>query len=95
MWLCGCISAVLFIACHVHSITVGSLYRLPESSSPEEFFQHLLNHDDLVTEDETRWKNSDFPDVPSRFGKLKLDDLESFDANFFQIHGRQAEVILM
>ena len=30
--------------------------RLPESDNIEEFRQHLLNGDDMVTEDNRRWK---------------------------------------
>ena len=67
--------------------------RLPQSSSPAEFYRQLILGKDLVTEDQSRWRFSDFPEVPRRFGKLKMEDLQSFDPNFFQIHGRQAAVL--
>lgn len=67
------------------------MFRLPESSNVSEFFNKLVAGEDLVTEDESRWKFADFPEVPKRFGKLKMEDLESFDPGFFQIHGKQAE----
>lgn len=45
---------------------------------------------DLVTDDERRW-SSGLHGLPTRNGKLK--DLESFDATFFGVIPKQAEVM--
>lgn len=64
--------------------------RLPESSNIEEFKQQLFDGIDLVTDDERRWP-SGLHGLPTRTGKLK--DLKSFDATFFGVHAKQAEVM--
>ena len=46
----------------------------------------------MVTEDDTKWPRKSFPEVPARFGKLKENEYLSFDASFFQVHGKQAAV---
>ena len=46
----------------------------------------------MVTEDDTKWPRKSFPEVPTRFGKLKKNEYLSFDASFFQVHGKQAAV---
>jgi hypothetical protein len=45
---------------------------------------------DLVTDDERRWP-SGIHGLPSRTGKIK--DLASFDATFFGVHPKQANVM--
>ncbi|XP_003423914.1 fatty acid synthase [Nasonia vitripennis] len=64
--------------------------RLPESSNIEEFKQQLFEGVDLVTDDERRWP-SGIHGLPARTGKLK--DLASFDATFFGVHAKQANVM--
>ncbi len=67
----------------------GLSCRFPESDSPNEFFQNLLNKRDMVTADSRRWKQK-IDDLPNRFGKIK-QDLNVFDFKFFNVHGKQAE----
>lgn len=64
--------------------------RLPESNSIEEFKQQLFDGVDLVTDDERRWPTGLYG-LPSRTGKLK--DLQHFDATFFGVHAKQAQVM--
>uniref|UniRef100_A0A914DXV9 Fatty acid synthase n=1 Tax=Acrobeloides nanus TaxID=290746 RepID=A0A914DXV9_9BILA len=61
--------------------------RFPQSSNVEEFAEHLLNGDDLVTEDDKRWPPGIY-DLPKRHGKLK--ELHKFDASFFGVTPKQA-----
>lgn len=73
-------------------IYVSSLYtgRLPESENIEEFKKNLFEHVDLVTDDERRWASGVYG-LPTRSGKIK--DLASFDATFFGVHSKQADVM--
>ncbi|XP_060839445.1 fatty acid synthase-like isoform X1 [Rhopalosiphum padi] len=64
--------------------------RLPESDSIAEFRENLYAGVDLVTDDERRWP-AGLHGLPTRTGKLK--NLEYFDANFFGVHAKQAEVM--
>lgn len=43
----------------------------------------------MVTQDARRWP-AGLHDTPQRFGKLL--DIASFDATFFSVHGKQAQV---
>ena len=43
----------------------------------------------MVTKDNRRWP-AGLHDTPARFGKLL--DISSFDATFFSVHGKQAQV---
>ena len=45
---------------------------------------------DLITDDDRRWPNGIYG-LPSRTGKLK--DISKFDASFFGVHAKQAEVM--
>ncbi|XP_063406377.1 fatty acid synthase-like [Mytilus trossulus] len=65
----------------------GVSCRLPESDNIEEFKQHLINKDDMVTDDERRWPKG-LHGLPARMGKLK--NITKFDAEFFSIHQKQA-----
>jgi len=49
-----------------------------------------MNEIDMVTDDERRWSGSAYG-ISSKFGKIK--DLSSFDASFFGIHAKQAQVM--
>ncbi|KAL7302666.1 hypothetical protein TKK_0004723 [Trichogramma kaykai] len=71
-------------------VVSGFSGRLPESSSIEEFKDQLFAGVDLVTDDERRWP-SGIHGLPARTGKLK--DLASFDATFFGVHAKQANVM--
>ncbi|XP_012261752.1 fatty acid synthase [Athalia rosae] len=71
-------------------VITGFSGRLPESSNIEEFKQQLFDGIDLVTDDERRWP-SGLHGLPTRTGKLK--DLKSFDATFFGVHAKQADVM--
>lgn len=66
----------------------GYSCRLPESDSPDEFWEHLIQGHDLVTSDDRRWQPGIYP-TPARFGKLK--NIEHFDAQFFVVPARQAQ----
>ncbi|XP_006825595.1 fatty acid synthase-like [Saccoglossus kowalevskii] len=64
--------------------------RLPESDNLEEFWQHLINKDDMVTEDNRRWEPG-LHGLPRKSGKIK--DLSRFDASFFGVHPKQANTM--
>lgn len=46
---------------------------------------------DMVTEDETRWSQADYPFLPKR--KYIVDGLEKFDATMFKINPKQADLM--
>lgn len=71
-------------------VITGISGRLPESSNIEEFKQQLFDGVDLVTDDERRWP-SGLHGLPSRTGKIK--DISRFDATFFGVHAKQANVM--
>ncbi|KAK9701587.1 Beta-ketoacyl synthase, C-terminal domain [Popillia japonica] len=71
-------------------VITGLSGRFPESNSVEEFKQQLFDGVDLVTDDERRWP-SGLHGLPSRTGKLK--DIQHFDATFFGVHAKQANVM--
>lgn len=76
---------------HPNDIVIsGVSCRLPESDSVEEFWQHLISGDNMVTEDDRRWKPGMFG-LPKRNGKLK--DLSRFDAEFFRTNRLQAHAM--
>lgn len=64
--------------------------RLPESSSIDEFKRNLMEGVDMVTDSDHRWAKNLY-DLPARSGKIKDDDLQNLDAEFFKIHQKQAE----
>ncbi|KAH8325813.1 hypothetical protein KR067_008335, partial [Drosophila pandora] len=64
--------------------------RLPESSTIEEFKQNLFNGVDMVNDDPRRWERGLYG-LPDRIGKIKEEDLENFDQQFFGVHQKQAE----
>nr|XP_002738672.1 PREDICTED: fatty acid synthase-like [Saccoglossus kowalevskii] len=64
--------------------------RLPESDNLEEFWQHLINKDDMVTEDNRRWEPG-LHGLPRKNGNIK--DLSRFDATFFGVHPKQANTM--
>ncbi|XP_033753240.1 LOW QUALITY PROTEIN: fatty acid synthase-like [Pecten maximus] len=68
----------------------GVSCRLPESSNMEQFKQNLMNGVDMVTEDGRRWKPGLYG-LPTRNGKLV--DLSKFDAAFFGVSPKQADVM--
>lgn len=45
----------------------------------------------MSTEDETRWSHADYPLLPTR--KFLIDRLEKFDASFFKVHSKQADIM--
>lgn len=47
--------------CSQDVVVSGLSGRLPESDSIEEFRQHLLNGDDMVTDDDRRWPPGECP----------------------------------
>ncbi|KAK2587686.1 hypothetical protein KPH14_003803 [Odynerus spinipes] len=73
-------------------VITGISGRLPLSSSIEEFKKNLLEGIDCVTEDDTRWPRGLYG-VPHRAGKIKTEDVASFDATFFGVHHKQAHVM--
>ena len=64
--------------------------RFPESDNVDELAENLLNHVDMITEDDRRWPIGLYG-LPSRAGKIK--DLSKFDAQFFGVHGKQANLM--
>lgn len=68
----------------------GIAGRFPESDTIQEFREHLLNGDDMVTEDDRRWPVGIFG-LPTRNGKLK--EINRFDATFFGVHAKQANTM--
>ena len=64
--------------------------RFPESDNYDEFAENLMNHVDMVTEDDRRWPLGLYG-LPTRAGKIK--DLSKFDAQFFGVHGKQANLM--
>ena len=68
---------------------LGFSCRMPESSSPAQFWDNLAGGRDMVTEDSSRWP-AGIAGMPRRFGKIP--GLAAFDAAFFKVHGRLAQV---
>lgn len=66
------------------------LGRFPESSNMEEFKENLMKGVDMITEDDRRWPLGIYG-LPLGTGKLK--DITSFDASFFGIHPKQADMM--
>lgn len=64
--------------------------RFPESDNVDELAENLLSHVDMITEDDRRWPIGLYG-LPSRAGKIK--DLSKFDAQFFGVHGKQANLM--
>lgn len=64
--------------------------RLPESSSIDEFKKNLFDGVDMVNDDPRRWA-AGLHDLPTRTGKIKTEDLQNLDAQFFKLHQKQAE----
>lgn len=64
--------------------------RFPESDNTDEFADNLLNGVDMITEDDRRWPLGLYG-LPTRAGKIK--DLSKFDAQFFGVHGKQANLM--
>ncbi|XP_063391024.1 fatty acid synthase-like [Cydia fagiglandana] len=64
--------------------------RLPESDNIEEFAQQLFAGVDMVTDDGRRWTPGR-SGLPARSGKLK--SLVHFDAAFFGVHAKQAQLM--
>lgn len=71
-------------------VITGFSGRLPESSSIEEFKKNLFDGVDMVNDDPRRWPKGLY-DLPTRIGKIKDQDLEFFDQQFFSVHQKQAE----
>ncbi|KAK0397543.1 hypothetical protein QR680_002165 [Steinernema hermaphroditum] len=61
--------------------------RFPRSNNVAEFGNYLLNGEDLITEDDSRWPPGLY-DLPKRHGKLP--ELKKFDAPFFGVTPKQA-----
>lgn len=68
---------------------IGLSCRFPESNGPSEFWSNLMNGKDMVTADDRRWPVG-FQGLPPRTGKLP--GFDKFDAAFFSVHGKQAQV---
>ncbi|XP_031636808.1 fatty acid synthase-like [Contarinia nasturtii] len=71
-------------------VITGMSGRLPESSTIEEFRDNLFNGVDMVNDEPRRWPAGLY-DLPDRMGKIKDEDLENFDHQFFGVHQKQAE----
>ncbi|XP_012229663.2 fatty acid synthase [Linepithema humile] len=71
-------------------VITGISGRLPESSNIEEFKENLMKEVDMVTDDDRRFTPG-IHGLPLRSAKLK--NLSSFDASFFGVHPKQADVM--
>jgi fatty acid synthase, animal type len=71
-------------------VITGISGRFPNSANVAEFADHLYNAVDMVDDAETRWRHID-DEIPRRIGKTV--NLEKFDASFFSVHNRQANVM--
>ncbi|XP_063623054.1 fatty acid synthase-like [Cydia splendana] len=71
-------------------VLTGLSGRLPESGDIEEFARQLFAGVDFVTDDDRRWTPDTFG-LPKRSGKLK--DLTHFDAEFFGVSDKLADVM--
>ncbi|XP_014471165.1 PREDICTED: fatty acid synthase-like [Dinoponera quadriceps] len=71
-------------------VITGISGRLPESENIEEFKQNLMKGVDMISEDERRWTTGIYG-LPKRSAKVK--DITSFDASFFGVHPKQANVM--
>ena len=69
-------------------IISGLSCRLPDSDTPEEFWNNLINKRDMVSDTPRNWDPKDF-DLPKSYGKLKTCD--KFDNTFFDVHPKQSE----
>ncbi|KAH9365947.1 hypothetical protein HPB48_022214 [Haemaphysalis longicornis] len=69
----------------------GFSARFPQTDSLNEFGEKLYRGDDFITDDDTRWPRGGFMGIPKRVGKIR--DLRKFDAQFFGVLPRQAEVM--
>ena len=63
--------------------------RFPESESSSHFWSNLLVGKNMCTQDDRRWP-AGLHGTPKRFGKLV--EYNRFDASFFSVHGKQAQV---
>lgn len=66
--------------------------RFPESSSVAEFKKNLFEGVDMVNDDPRRWEKG-FLGLPERMGKIKDEDLQYFDQEFFSIPQKQTECL--
>ncbi|CAG7787029.1 unnamed protein product [Allacma fusca] len=64
--------------------------RFPQSDNLDEFWENLVEGRDMVSESHTRFNDLGLK-MPSRMGILK--SLEKFDAEYFSVHGKQANVL--
>ncbi len=68
---------------------LGYSCRFPESASPGQFWDNLVAGRNLVSEGDLRFP-AGIAGTPKRFGKLP--GFADFDAAFFKVHGKQAQV---
>lgn len=68
---------------------LGLSCRFPESGNASAFWENLREGRDMVTSNDNRWPIG-LHGTPPRFGKVP--DYERFDASFFSVHGKQAQV---
>lgn len=61
--------------------------RFPEADNIDELKTNLYEHVDMLTADDRRWPQGLYG-LPTKTGKIK--DLSLFDAQFFGVHGKQA-----
>lgn len=70
---------------------VGLSCRFPESASAGKFWDNLVSGRNLVTASDTRWPIG-IHGVPKNKGVAP--GYQFFDAPFFAVHGKQAQVCL-
>jgi fatty acid synthase, animal type len=68
----------------------GMAGRFPNARNVIELKEKLFSKVDMIDDAETRWRHLD-PELPKRFGKIS--DLDKFDASFFSVNNRQANLM--
>ncbi|XP_014204160.1 fatty acid synthase-like [Copidosoma floridanum] len=68
----------------------GIAGRFPESNNMKQLYHNLMSKNDLITDDDRRWK-LDHPEIPQRTGKI--NKIEKFDSLFFGVHFKQAHTM--
>ncbi|XP_061706672.1 fatty acid synthase-like [Cydia pomonella] len=71
-------------------VLTGLSGRMPESENIDEFARNLFEGVDMITDDDRRWTPG-LQGLPLRLGKLK--DLKHFDAAYFHLFEKQADVM--
>ena len=73
---------------------IGVSLRLPGSNNLDELYQHLLNKDCHISEvPDERWKNIASNKKPAAAWGAFVDNVDGFDAEFFNVSPREAQTM--